>query len=182
MIVKDIRMIEKVWLDKFAKDSKKAGIVMMLIGVAGFLVPQLFSVTLSYFVGWLLLFGAFTQSYSAFQHKDHHIVSWLRPFVKVAAALIFLLFSDIGVASLGLLLAFYFFMDAYASFAMGQQFKEHGVSGWGMINGMLSLILGMVVLINWPNSSPLFVGIFVGITLFFDGLLLLILGKNISRQ
>lgn len=174
-------MIEKIWLEKFANDSKKAGIVMMLIGMAGFLVPQLFSVTLSYFVGWLLLFGAFTQGYSAYQHKDHHVASWLRPFLNMAAALIFLIFTDVGVASLGLLLAFYFFIDAYASFAMGQQFKEHGVGGWGLINGILSLVLGIVVLTTWPNSSPLLVGIFVGITLFFDGVLLLFLGKNISK-
>ena len=90
-------------------------------------------------------------------------------------------FTEVGVASLGLLLAFYFFIDAYASFAMGQQFKEHGVGGWGMINGILSLVLGILVLTTWPNSSPLLVGIFVGITLFFDGVMLLFLGKNISK-
>jgi uncharacterized membrane protein HdeD (DUF308 family) len=178
---KDAAMIEKVWLEKFAKDTKKAGIVMMLIGGAGFLLPYLFSISLSYLLGWLLLFGAFTQGYSAYQHKDHHIASWLRPFLNTVAALIFLLFTNIGIASLGLLLAFYFFMDAYASFAMGQLFKEHGVSGWGIINGLLSFVLGLVVLATWPNSSPLLVGIFVGITLFFDGLLLLFLGKNISK-
>lgn len=175
-------MIERLWLEKFAKDTKKAGLIMMVIGAVGLLIPQLFSITLSYFVGWLLLFGAFSQAYSAYQHKDHHLISWFRPFLNMVAALIFLLLSDIGVASLGLLLAFYFFMDAYASLAMGRLFKEHGIEGWGVINAILSVLLAMIVLVTWPSGTGMLVGVFVAITLFFDGLLLLFLGKNISGQ
>lgn len=175
-------MLEKIWLDKFAKNTKHAGIVLMLIGGAGFLVPQIFSITLSYLVGWLLLFGAFTQAYSAYQHIDHHLITWSRPFLNTVAALIFLLFTDVGIASLGLMLALYFFIDAYASFAMGQLFKEYGVSIWGLLNGLLSFTLGMVVLLTWPSGSSLLIGVFIGITLFFDGVVLLVLGKNITKN
>ncbi len=175
-------MIEKIWLDKFAKKSKKAGIVLMGLGIAGFLMPTFFTLTLSYLVGWLLLFAGFTQAYSAYEHKDHHVISWLRPFLNLVASLIFLLDSNIGMASLGLLLAFYFFIDAYAGLAMGQQFKEHGITVWGVVNAVISFALGIIVLMTWPMSSAWLVGIFVGITLFFDGLMLLFLGKNIIKR
>ena len=174
-------MIEELWLKKFAKNSKQIGIIMMIAGVIGFVLPQLFSLTLSYFIGWLLLFAGFTQAYNAYAHKEHNLLPWLRPFSNLLVGFIFLVDSKVGVASLGLLLAFYFFIDAYASIALAQFFKAHKVTLWSIINAVISVGLGLFVLMNWPVHSDFFVGIFVGITLFFNGMTLLVLGNNIDK-
>ena len=175
-------MIEKVWLKNFAKNSKAIGIVMMLAGIVGVVLPQFFTLTLSYFIGWLLLFAGFTQAYNAYAHKEHNLLPWLRPLSNLVVGFIFLIDYQVGIASLGLLLVFYFFIDAYASIALAQFFKPHNTKLWSIVNAIISLGLGIFVLFNWPLHSDLFVGIFVGITLFFNGMTLLILGTNISRH
>ena len=175
-------MIEELWLKKFAKNSKTIGIVMMIAGVVGFVLPQLFSLTLTYFVGWLLLFSGFTQAYNAYAHKEHNLLTWLRPLSNLLVGFIFLIDYNIGIASLGLLLVFYFFIDAYASIALAQLFKAHNVTLWSIINAVISFGLGLFVLMNWPLHSEFFVGVFVGITLFFNGISLLVLGTKISNK
>lgn len=175
-------MIEEIWLEKFSKNTQMAAVLMMLLGTAGVLLPQFFSLGLSYFIGWLLLFAAVTQAYALYHYNEQRVITWLRPLANLVVALVFLLYVDVAIASMGLLLAFYFFMDAFAGIFLGQLFKAHGNSGWRFVNALFSFALGIIILVNWPMYSALLVGIFVGITLFFDGLLLLLLSKNIRKK
>lgn len=41
--------------------------------------------------------------------------------------------------------------------------------GWGWLNGLITLILGILILNSWPVSSLFIIGLFVGIDLFFCG-------------
>jgi len=78
-----------------------------------------------------------------------------------------------GVAALGMLFAIYFAMDAFASFALA--FSSKGVSGWWIIlfNGIVSAVLSLLFILDWPFGSLFYVGLFVGISLFIDGIVLL---------
>lgn len=175
-------MIEKVWLDRFSNNAKTAGIIMILLGIAGVLLPQFFSLALSYLIGWLLLFAALTRAYSLYHYKERHAIAWLHPFLNLLVSLVFLLNAGIAIASLGLLLAFYFFMDAYASFFVSRLFSAYGARVWGIVNALISFVLGIVILLNWPMNSAWLVGVFVGITLFFDGVMLLFISQKIKKR
>lgn len=41
--------------------------------------------------------------------------------------------------------------------------------GWSFFNGLITLILGILILANWPASSLFIIGMFVGIDLIFAG-------------
>jgi len=41
--------------------------------------------------------------------------------------------------------------------------------GWSLFNGIVSLLLGILILASWPASSLFIIGLFVGIDLFFSG-------------
>lgn len=41
--------------------------------------------------------------------------------------------------------------------------------GWGWFNGLITLILGVLIVTNWPASSLFIIGLFVGIDLLFSG-------------
>lgn len=41
--------------------------------------------------------------------------------------------------------------------------------GWGFLNGIVTLLLGILILNSWPESSLFIIGLFVGIDLFFIG-------------
>lgn len=42
--------------------------------------------------------------------------------------------------------------------------------GWAFFNGLISLIIGILILMSWPDSSVFVIGLFIGIDLFFLGL------------
>jgi uncharacterized membrane protein HdeD (DUF308 family) len=52
--------------------------------------------------------------------------------------------------------------------------------GWMMANGVLSFLLAAVLLIGWPFSALWVVGLLIGISLFLDGVTLLILSATRS--
>lgn len=41
--------------------------------------------------------------------------------------------------------------------------------GWSLFSGIVSLLLGLLILANWPASSLYIIGLFVGIDLIFCG-------------
>ena len=43
-----------------------------------------------------------------------------------------------------------------------------------LFNAITSLVLGILFVIGWPTSSLFLIGLFVGISLLFDGLALLL--------
>ncbi len=47
---------------------------------------------------------------------------------------------------------------------------------WVMFNGVISLLLGILILANWPASSLFIIGLFVGIDLLFCGIAYVIMG------
>jgi len=67
-------------------------------------------------------------------------------------------------------------MDAFAGFFFA--FELHPLKGWGwmLFNGIISLIIAIIFLIGWPLNNLWLVGLFIGISIFMDGLVLLIMG------
>ncbi|SFV53523.1 Bll4390 protein [hydrothermal vent metagenome] len=82
-----------------------------------------------------------------------------------------------AVASLGILFAIYFFMDSFASVALAFELRPEKMWWMSLINGLLSLVIGIYFIIGWPISSMFLVGFLVGVSLFFDGIVLLSLGS-----
>jgi len=50
--------------------------------------------------------------------------------------------------------------------------------GWMLFNGIVSLILGGLIFMEWPESSLWVIGLFVGIDLLITGWLWVILGLS----
>lgn len=42
--------------------------------------------------------------------------------------------------------------------------------GWSLANGIITLLIGILILSSWPTSSIFIIGLFVGIDIFFCGL------------
>ncbi len=179
----------RLWLDMdpetkamVAKRATWVGVVLMLIGLAGVVFPEVMSLAVVFFVAWLMLFAGLIAGYFTWHFDKEDWLGWLKTFVLIATAL-FLIFKPLpGVAAVGLLLAIYFLFDAFGNFGIAFSMKPAKGWGWWLLNGILSLALAVIFLVGWPFSSMVFVGLFVGISLFFDGVVLLVLGNNLKKE
>jgi uncharacterized membrane protein HdeD (DUF308 family) len=86
------------------------------------------------------------------------------------------------VAALGVIFAIYFFMDGFASVALAFNIKPDSRWWIVLLNGILSIALGGYLLVGWPLSSLYLVGLFVGVSLFFDGVVLLSMSKSAKER
>jgi uncharacterized membrane protein HdeD (DUF308 family) len=171
-------------LDLFSKLSKYAkisGVIFILLGLIGIFFPVFTSFATVVFVSWLMLLSGLMAGYFTYITDKRDWSGWLKSLILIGVALYMLLSPLGGVATLGLLLSIYFFMDSFAGFSIASTIYPN--KGWFLwvINALLSLIIGMIFVIGWPFSSTYLIGLFVGFSLFFDGLALLMGGNFLSK-
>jgi len=169
-----------------AKSMRKplwvVGILLVALGTVGVFFPNIMSIAIEIYFGWLMVLAGALWSYYAFRIHVRSFSSWLKPVILVAAGVLWLMFPAPGIAVLTLLVAFYLLVDAFAGFNLA--FEQRPQRGWLWLafNGVLSLALAMIILVGWPEFSSFFLGIFVGISLLFDGLSLIMLGASLNRD
>jgi len=172
---------DKETLKKFSKHTLIAGVLMALIGLIGVFAPSLMSLVVVNFLAWLFLFSAFVQGYVTYKSYSGSFSAWLKPVMSLIAAMLLLFFPVEGVAAVGMLLAAYLLVDAFSSIGFGLDYRPN--KGWWMmiLNGILSIVLAVILLAGWPFSSIILVGLFVGISLFFDGVALIAFGLGAKK-
>ncbi len=157
------------------RQLRVTGIVLTLIGLVGVLAPQLVSVTLSLLIAVLLIAAGVLFGWLAWQGYQRSGMGWLKAFALVVAGLLIAFNPIAGAAALVLLLIVYFLFDAFASIGLALQWRPLPGWGWLMVNGLLSALLAVLLIGGWPFQADWILGLIVGISLLFDGLVLLVL-------
>lgn len=78
------------------------------------------------------------------------------------------------VAGLTLVIAAVLFVEGFLRIVVALTERFHGW-GWVLLNGVISLALGVMIWRQWPESSLWVIGVFVGIDLLFNGWSLIML-------
>ncbi len=174
---------EKEIITKFGKYSTIAGIVLSLVGIGAFSYPFYASVMTVAFIAWIMIFSGFTTGYFTFISNREDWLGWLKTIILIGTGLMILYYPVTGIEAVGFLFAIYFFMDGFAGFALGS--SMYPSKGWWiwLLNAFVSLGLGVIFLISWTSiqQESWLIGIYVGISLFFDGLTLLFMGNNFKK-
>ncbi len=168
-------------LQSFGPHSIWIGVLLVLLGSVGIIVPALLSLMTVGLVAGLLVAGAILWGIHTWQHNRGDFMDWLKPLLLAVTGLALMLFPLPGAASLALLLAIYLALDAYSSFAYAH--RRHPERGWGWMvaNGVADLLLVALFVWDWPQTSLLLLGIYVGVSLIFDGWALIVIGWALRR-
>ncbi len=154
---------------KFGPYTLISGILLVVLGTIGIFLPDLASLGTVIFVAWLLIIGGVIWAIHTWRYSARHVMDWIKPALLFAVGGLMLFKPASGIAAIGLLLSFYLMLDAFGSFALAQSI--YPVKGWGWMafNGLASLVLAVLFLIGWPMTSLWLVGLYVSISLIFDG-------------
>jgi len=164
---------DEEFVKRFRKTSLAIGIALAIAGLVGVTMPQIISLVSEIFLGWLLVMAGVLAGYIVFLSRGRSISAWLKPVLLIITGALFLFTPLIGIATMALLLTFYLLLDAFASFGLAYDYRPLHGWVWMAFNGVLSLLLAFFVLIGWPATSAMLVGIYIGISLLFDGLALI---------
>ena len=165
----------------FSKHAKIVGIVLILLGVAGIIFPQVMSVVVVILVAWLMLLAGLVSGFFTLKLNTRSWVGWLKSGILFFLGAFLIFYPLPGVATLGLIFAIYFFVDGISGLSMARFL--HPNKGWWiwLVNGILSIGLGLLFLWQWPFNAAWLVGLFIGISLAFDGLSFLLMGRVLHK-
>jgi uncharacterized membrane protein HdeD (DUF308 family) len=106
---------------------------------------------------------------------------YLGAIITFIAGVLVLAHPLVGTITLTLLLSSYFI-------AQGLIYTFYTVRYWSFLrwkglflNGLLSFLLGILIMNGWPNNSLWVLGLYVGIYLLFLGLGLIVMGLQLRK-
>ena len=146
------------------------GIVLLLLGVIAVVRAVTATVASMVFFGWLLLFSGVIEFAHAFM-----VGKWAGFFLHILVALLFgitgalMVFKPVISAEAVTFVMSVFFLVAGLYQLFASLWTHLPGWGWQAVNGALSAIMGVLLLMQWPVSGLWVVGLFVGIDLIFYG-------------
>lgn len=161
---------------RFGGYSIFIGILLIVLGGVGMLLPELMSLQTTVFIASLFLIGGAFWLVHAIKYSLRTWSDWLKPVLLLITGCLMLFYPLSGIAAVGLLLSIYLLLDAFGSFTLASTLRPERGWGWMMFNGVVSLMLAVMFLIGWPETSMFLVGLYVAISLFFDGFALVYIG------
>jgi uncharacterized membrane protein HdeD (DUF308 family) len=148
------------------------GVLTALLGVFLIIYPMATATITTLLLGWVLIFVAIAQIVFAL-----HSQTVGKFFLKVLLAAIYgiagvalAFFPIAGVAALTVLLGT--LICAYGVVAIVGAFQMRPADGWGwfLFDGLVTLLLGILILARWPSSSLWAIGTLVGVAVLMGGI------------
>jgi uncharacterized membrane protein HdeD (DUF308 family) len=147
------------------------GIISVVLGTIG--LGMTFALTLAsiLFFGVLILVDGGLQFFQAFKCKGWKGVSWhvIIALLYVVAGIAIVKNPLFASAVLTLVLAWTIIAVGIVRSVIAFQHRGTGGWVWALLGGIVSILLGIMILAEWPVSGMWIIGLFVAIELIFNG-------------
>ena len=148
-----------------------AGIVLIILGTFGLIASVLFTLVSAFTFGAMMLIGGGVLIADAFRRegwKSRGLALLIGALYVLTGALVF--YNPLSaIVALTLLVAAALIATGILRIVMAFQLKPMATWIWVLVSGLLSLLLGGMILLSWPASSAWVLGTFLAIELIFQG-------------
>ncbi len=147
------------------------GLFSIVLGTIGLGMTFVLTELAIVFFAALLIVGGVFQLLDALKCNGWKSTAWhvLIALLYVAAGVYMTLHPTLAAVSLTLLLGAMFIAVGLLRAIMAFQIKPAAGWYWPLISGIVSLILGGLILAEWPQSGLFIIGLFIAIELIFNG-------------
>jgi uncharacterized membrane protein HdeD (DUF308 family) len=149
------------------------GIVMMVLGVLAVALPNIATLAIEIFVGWLFFIGGIFRAVSVWHSRQAPGFAWalLTAVLSIVLGLILVFRPMAGVLTLTMVLVAFFVIEGIASIIGAIEHRQHLRSwGWVLFSGIVDLLLAYLIWQGWPSSASWAIGLLVGVNMLFLGL------------
>src|SRR5436305_4667713 len=160
------------------------GILMLICGFLAIGIPLASGIGVAIVIGWLLLISGVWHLLFGFRSASGiggFLWQLLLAIVYGAAGLMILLYPLAGLAWLTLVLATFLLIEAALEFVLYFNIRRRVNAGWVLLDGIITLLLGILIWAQWPFSSAWAFGTLVGVSWIFSGMSRVMLSSAVSR-
>ncbi|MET8511800.1 DUF308 domain-containing protein [Streptomyces sp. NPDC005077] len=158
------------------------GALLVVAGLVGLVYTGVATLTSMILFGWLLLIGGLVGLLHAIESRGTNYF-WLGVVVaalNIAAGVVVIRHPH-GTAEALTMFAALLFLTGGVFRLVGSVVVRGPQFGWTLLQGAFGLLLGLLVLFDWPHSSLYALGLFFSLALLFDGLGLIAIGVGGRR-
>ncbi|MGF1570199.1 MAG: HdeD family acid-resistance protein [Nodosilinea sp.] len=152
-------------------------IALIILGILAIFTPVFASAFFTLMIGWVALIGGVLQIIQSVKSRAVKGF-WLNLIVGIfyVIAGLYILFNVVkAVVVLTLAFGILFIAEGIFTIIMAFTNRAGRSQSWLVaLNGIITLILGIMVLNQWPSSAFWLIGLYVGISLLFSGISLLV--------
>jgi uncharacterized membrane protein HdeD (DUF308 family) len=148
------------------------GVLLIILGVMAIGAPFLAAAAVSVVVAWLIIIAGMVHIALAFHAHGAGSVIW-----KLLVGVAYLAFGGymilhpvLSVVSLTLVLASLFVIEGVLNLVLYAKMRPLHGSNWVLIDGIITLLLGLMIYMQWPSSSIWAIGILVGVSMMISGI------------
>jgi uncharacterized membrane protein HdeD (DUF308 family) len=147
-------------------------VLMIIAGVLGIVIPPVAGLAVLLIIAWLLIFSGVFHFVFAWHTRTAGAMVWelLLGILYIAVGAYALAHPGAGLASLTLLLGAYLFIEGVLELIESFRLRPMRGTGWLLLDGVITLILGALIWRTWPSSTAWVIGTLVGISMLFSGI------------
>lgn len=154
------------------------GVLEIILGAVMIFTPFLSGLVAMWVGGFIFLFLAALMVVQLFSSSSRTGMLWsILSIILLIIVGIYML--NQSVAALGawtLVIGVYILVAGAFRLAMAFRLRGNRGFGWALFNGIISIILGLMIVFGWPRSSIWFIGTLVGIEFIITGWTMIALG------
>jgi uncharacterized membrane protein HdeD (DUF308 family) len=147
------------------------GVSLICLGMFAVAAPLIAAVAVTALIAWLIVLAGVVHLVVAFHSREAGSVIW-----RLLVGLAYICFGGyliarpaLGVVSLTLLLASLFLVEGIFNIVLFFRAPTTLRSSWFLVDGIVTLLLGLMIYMQWPSSSAWAIGTLVGVSLIFSG-------------
>jgi uncharacterized membrane protein HdeD (DUF308 family) len=159
------------------------GVLLIILGMLAVGSPLLAAVAVNVVIAWLIVLAGAAHLVLAFQARGAGSLIWklLVGLAYVCFGVYLIVHPALGVVSLTLVLALLFLIEGILDIVLFFRMRSVGGSSWVLVDGIVTLLLGLMIYRHWPSSSAWAIGTLVGVSLIISGVARVMLSLAVRK-
>lgn len=147
------------------------GIFFILLGFCAIIVPQIFSVIIVIFLGWLIVIGGVIHVCRALLFPG---IPWFGLWLglgllQLAVGFLLIAAPIAGVLTLTLLMALFFALEGAIKIYLALMMRPLQHWHFVLFSGVTALLFALIILVFWSETAHWLLGLFLGINMIMLG-------------
>ncbi|WP_433929983.1 HdeD family acid-resistance protein [Sorangium cellulosum] len=159
------------------------GVALMALGVVAVVLPFVASRVTAIVLGWLIVLAGVAEGWHAIQSRGWAGAGWelVSALVQVVFGLLLVVFPMTGKLALMVIASAYFAAEGALKLVRASQHRGLPGSGWLVIDGILTLALGILIVTGGVTAAAKVLGLLVGISLVTGGMSMILIALGAAR-
>jgi uncharacterized membrane protein HdeD (DUF308 family) len=153
------------------------GIVLLVLGLLAIVVPQIATIAVAVFIGWILLVSGAVGLLATFRMRTAPGFWWslISAILGIVAGILLFRSPVSGALSLTVILTVFLFIEGIVSILFALEHKRELSGRWGamLFSGLVDLFLAGIIIEGLPGTAAWAIGLLIGVNLVFGGVALI---------